>query len=81
MDHTAIPSLRRWLMAAMLLVIALVGWTWADAVDDPSRPALWYPVALAVAAGICLGVVGARLRRLEQAGRPEDTAVEQSTTT
>ncbi|MHC1561375.1 hypothetical protein ACR9E3_20620 [Actinomycetospora sp. C-140] len=79
MDHTAIPALRRWLMAAMLLIIALVGWTWAEAIDDPSRLALWYPVALAVAAGVCLGVLGARLRRLDQAGRPEDTTVEPST--
>ncbi|MEJ2889109.1 hypothetical protein [Actinomycetospora aeridis] len=67
MDHGTVRSLRVWLTAGAVLVAGLVGWTWADAIDDPSRWQGWFPVVLATAALVCLAVTGRRLRRQQRA--------------
>ncbi|WP_433027540.1 hypothetical protein [Actinomycetospora sp. CA-053990] len=79
MDHATIRSLRRWLLAATVMIAGLLGSSWAQATDAPSSPRLWVDVALAVAALICVAVTGGRLRRRERADS-ESTGVEHRTT-
>jgi len=78
MDHATIRSLRRWLLAATVLIAGLLGSGWAQALDAPSSPRVWVDVALAMAALICVGVVGGRLRRREQTS--DSAGVEHRTT-
>jgi CHASE2 domain-containing sensor protein len=78
MDHATIRSLRRWLLAATVLLAGLIGSSWAEAIDAPSSPRVWIDVALAVAALICVAVAGGRLRR--QVRTSDSTGVERRTT-
>ncbi len=80
MDHATIRSLRRWLLAATVLVAGLIGSSWAEAIDAPSSPRVWVDVALAVAALVCVAVVGAPLRRQERTVESGSTGVERTTT-
>ena len=80
MDHATIRSLRRWLLAATVLIAGLIGSAWADAVDAPSSPRVWVDVALAVAALVCVAVVGGRLRRRGQTSDSGSAGVERRTT-
>lgn len=80
MDHATIRTLRRWLLAATVLIAGVIGSSWAGATDAPSSPRLWLDVALAVAALICVAVVGGRLRRQERTSGSGSTSVERRTT-
>jgi uncharacterized membrane protein (DUF4010 family) len=80
MDHATIRSLRRWLLVATVLIAGLLGSIWAAATDDPSSPRVWVDVALAVAALVCVVVVGGCLRRRERTSGSDSTGVERRTT-
>ncbi|WP_328306063.1 hypothetical protein [Actinomycetospora sp. NBC_00405] len=80
MDHATIRSLRRWLLVATVLIAGLIGSGWAGAVGAPSSPRVWIDVALAVAALVCVGVVGGRLRRRERTSDSGSTGAERRTT-
>jgi CHASE2 domain-containing sensor protein len=80
MDHATIRSLRRFLLAATVLIAGLIGSSWAAATDAPSSPRVWVDVALAVAALICVAVVGGRLQRQEPTSGSGSTGVERRTT-
>ncbi|MDD7923052.1 hypothetical protein [Actinomycetospora chibensis] len=80
MDLATIRSLRRWLLAATVLTAGLIGSSWAEATDTPASPRVWVDVALAVAALVCVGVVGGRLRRQERRSESGSTGVERRTT-
>jgi len=80
MDHATIRSLRRWLLAATVLIAGLIGSNRAAATDAPSTPRVWVDVALAVAALICVAVVGGRLRGRERTSDSGSTGVERRPT-
>ena len=80
MDHATIRSLRRWLLAATVLIAGLIGSSWAEAIDAPSSPRVWIDVALAVVALACVAVIGGRLRRREQTSDSSSTGVARRTT-
>ena len=80
MDHATIRSLRRWLLAATVLIAGLIGSSWADAIDAPSSPRVWVDVALAVAVLVCVAVVGGRLRRRERTSEGDSAGIERRTT-
>ena len=80
MDHATIRSLRRWLLVATVLIAGLLGSSWAAATDAPSSPRVWVDLGLAVAALVCVAVVGGRLRRRQRTSEGDSTGVERRTT-